>query len=164
MTFNILDIGCGGCPCGDVNIDVQLTKRKPENFILASAEFLPFQDNTFNIVRSSYVIEHCADAKRAIQEHVRCCKKKVVIITDNNEWIGEVWFRLLGYGRIFHKEHCYAWTIEYLNNLLKRLCLKARVKAVNLSPTHVVRIVAIFGRLPRIGIWFYRDLVAEIIR
>lgn len=51
-----LDIGCGNNSKGSVNIDIYLPDRVPKNFIVASAEYLPFQDNVFDFVYSSYVV------------------------------------------------------------------------------------------------------------
>lgn len=158
----ILDIGCGESPKGNINIDIYIPKEIPENFILASAEYLPFKDNTCDIVESSYVIEHCINPVNFILNQVRISKDKVIIVTDNSEWIGDYWFRLVGSGRIFHDEHYYRWTVEYLDNLLKRLGLRAKVCACNLSTTLAVKVISFLGRLPRIGRLFYRDIKSYI--
>ncbi|MCX6000374.1 MAG: methyltransferase domain-containing protein [Chloroflexi bacterium] len=79
--FEVLDIGCGEVTRGDVNIDIYVPRVRPPNFILASAEHLPFRSGAFGIVRSSYVIEHCTDCTRSIMEHVRCCQEKAVVAT-----------------------------------------------------------------------------------
>lgn len=157
-----LDIGCGNNAKGSVNIDIYLPERIPENFIMASAEYLPFQDDIFDLVHSSYVIEHCLNPSHFIEELVRLSNNKVVIITDNSEWIGDYWFRLTGNGRIFHDEHYYRWTVEYLNHLINRLGFKAKVSALNLSPTNIVVFTSLLGRIPRIGRFFLRDIMAVI--
>lgn len=157
-----LDIGCGEVARGTINIDLYLPTKMPGNFILASAERLPFQSNVFDIVFSSYVIEHCLNPAHFIQDQVRCSRDKVITITDNSEWIGDYWFRLTGNGRIFHDEHYYMWSVEYLENLIRRLGYESKVEACNLSPTYVVAFFSRLGRLPRIGRLCYRDLKAEI--
>lgn len=161
--WRTLDIGCGEVPKGDVNIDIYVPQRLPQNFVLASAEYLPFRDRAFEVVRSSYVLEHCTIPTQSIKEHIRCARARAIIITDNSEWLGDYLFRLLGWGRIFHPEHCYRWTTEYLHNLLARLGLEATVRACNLSPTLVVRLSSLLGKLPRIGTWFYRDIEAVVL-
>lgn len=157
-----LDVGCGGHPKGDVNVDIYAPSNIPNNFILASAEYLPFKKNIFDLVYSSYVIEHCLNPAQFIEDQVRCSKEKVLIIADNCEWIGDDWCRITGNGRIFHDEHCYAWTVEYLDNLIRRMGYKGKVKALNLSPTYVTMIFSNLGKIPRIGRFFYRDIMAEI--
>lgn len=157
-----LDIGCGINGEGIVNLDVYIPSNIPRNFILGSAEFLPFKDKSFEIVKSSYVIEHLLYPTKFILENKRISKNKIIIITDNSEWIGDLFFRVVGVGRIFHDEHYFRWTKEYLRNLMIRLNLNANVSACNLSPSFFVKSLSILGKLPRIGVWFYRDLFAEI--
>lgn len=159
-----LNIGCGEKPEPGINIDIYLPKIIPENFILASAEYLPFKDNTFDMVISSYVIEHLINPAEFIKKQFDITRWKVIIITDNSEWLGDLWFRLVGHGRIFHDEHCYRWTVEYLKNLLDRLELNSCVFACNLSPSYIVSALSKFGKIPRLGRWFYRDIVAEIVK
>lgn len=158
----ILDIGSGAEPKGTINLDVYLPNPVPENFVLASAEMLPFKDKSVDVIHSSYLIEHLLSPANFIKDQVRIARNKVIVVTDNSEWIGDGWFRLIGNGRIFHDEHCYRWTVEYLENLIRRLGFKAKVYACNLSSSPIVRASSLFRRLPRIGRWFYRDLVAEI--
>jgi ubiquinone/menaquinone biosynthesis C-methylase UbiE len=158
----VLDVGCGEIARGDVNIDQYVPKRIPANFILCSAEKLPFREASFGCVRNSYVIEHLIDPVKFINDCTMISKKKVVIITDNSDWLGEYYFRLVGSGRIFHPEHCYKWSVEYMRTLLSRLKIKAIVTPCNLSPSSMVKLISSFGKLPRIGIIFYRDISVEI--
>lgn len=162
MGFKSLDIGCGETPRGEVGCDLVIPKNRPKFFVVASAEALPFKSKSFDVVRSHYVIEHLTDPKTAILDQLRIARKKLIIVTDNSEWFGDAIFRLVKKGRLFHEEHCYRWTVEYLKNLLNRFKLKSKVFACNLSPTKVVKSSSVFGRLPRIGVWFYRDIYAEI--
>lgn len=159
-----LNIGCGERIEPGVNIDVYIPQNVPENFILASAEYLPFKENSFDIVRSSYVIEHLVNPAEFIKRQVAISKDKVVMITDNSEWLGDLWFRLVNNGRIFHDEHYYRWTVEYLKNLLTRLGFNSRVVACNLSLSYIVGALSKLGKIPRIGVWFYRDICAEIFK
>jgi hypothetical protein len=158
----ILDIGCGENAMGDINIDQYTPRNVPLNFILCSAEKMPFRAGSFFCVRNSYVIEHLLNPVDFIEQCIRLATCKVLIITDNSDWIGDLYFRFKGSGRIFNPEHCYKWSIEYLRTLFSRLDIKVTIKACNLSPTTIVRITSALGRLPRIGVLFYRDIVVEI--
>jgi len=158
----ILDIRCGENAKDNVNIDCYIPKKIPVNFVLGSAERLPFKEKSFDCVRSSYLIEHLLDPVNFIQNCTKIATKKIVIITDNSDWLGELYFRLVGSGRIFHAEHCYKWSVEYMRTLLSRLGKKAIVKPCNLSPTLIVKFLSLLGNLPRIGILFYRDIYVEV--
>src|SRR3989344_3249672 len=160
--MTLLDVGCGGNAQGDVNTDVYLPNPIPQNFILASAELLPFKDNSFDIVRSAYVIEHNLFPTEMIKEHFRVCQQRVVIYTDNSDWVGAIALRCLNTGYIFHDEHYFKWSKEYFRNLINRLGFKGEVRVFNSSPSVMVKLIALLGRLPRIGPLFYRDLGVEI--
>jgi len=161
--YKTLDVGCGEIPNGDVNIDIYDIKNKKNHFIIASAEYLPFKKNTFNTVRSSYVIEHCVKVEQFIKDHLRVARKKVIIITDNNEWVVDRLFRLTGKGRLFNKEHVYSWNKEYMENLLKKIGIKKfKVELKNLSPTLLTRILSKLAITQKLKHFFLRDLYIEI--
>lgn len=162
--MTMLDVGCGGSAQGDFNVDVYIPNPLPQNFVLASAELLPFKDNAFDIVRSAYVIEHNLFPTEMIKEHFRVCRKMVKTYTDNSDWLGLVIFRILNTGSIFHDEHYFKWSKEYLNNLIDRLGFKGKVWLFNSSPSAIIKSIAILGNLPRIGPLFYRDLGVEIVK
>ena len=92
----VLDAGCG---CGDkmcylsgsseeligVDVDIealQLGSKKddPHVFIGADVQGLPFKDNTFDVVYSTWVIEHLKKPKMFIQEAYRVLKKDGILI------------------------------------------------------------------------------------
>lgn len=159
----ILDIGCGENARGNINIDCYIPSKIPQNFILANAAYLPFRKNSVDIILSSYSMEHLINPAIFIQDIYKIAKEKVEIITDNSEWLGDVFFRLLGDGRVFHNEHYYKWSVEYLNNLISRLGYeKNKVYLLNLSTNSLVKGLSVFGKIPRIGNLFYRDLKIEI--
>lgn len=159
----ILDVGCGENAKGNVNVDCYLPAQIPSNFILANAEYLPFGDGTIDIVSSYYNIEHLLNPAVFIQNIFGIAREKIEIVTDNSEWVGDIFFRLLGDGRIFNDEHYYKWSAEYLTNLMKRLGYpKNRVYLLNLSNNILVKSLACLGRIPRAGNFFYRDLKVEI--
>ncbi|MFQ5441913.1 MAG: methyltransferase domain-containing protein [Thermodesulfobacteriota bacterium] len=158
----VLDIGCGLTPRGSINMDVFYPPKLPNNFILASADLLPFKANSIDIIVSAYVIEHLISPSDFIKSAARIARKKSIIITDNSEWIGDYFFRIIQKGRLFHHEHCYRWSIEYLNNLILRLGFECETRLADFSPTFFVHVFSCLGKIPYIGNFFYRDLVAEI--
>ncbi|MFH1601781.1 MAG: hypothetical protein ABIB61_02370 [Candidatus Shapirobacteria bacterium] len=160
--LSVLDVGCGDDFNGDVNIDVYLPQPLPPNFLLASGEKLPFKNDVFNIVRSAYVVEHCLEPIEFIKEQIRVSQKIVKIYTDNSDWLGIIAYRILNTGSIFHDEHYYKWSKEYFENILNRLNLKGKVTIFNSSPALLIRLLALLGKLPRVGPFFYRDLGVEI--
>ena len=60
--------------------------------------------------------------------------------------------------------HNFKWSIEYFQNILNRLNFRGKVEVFNTSPSILVKMMSWFGKLPRIGIVFYRDLYAEIYK
>jgi hypothetical protein len=67
--FQILDVGCGTNPMGDVNVDLYvgvsehrdpkpLVPKEIPNFVLCDACHLPFRDNSFKKVFSKDTLEH----------------------------------------------------------------------------------------------------------
>jgi hypothetical protein len=88
--------------------------------------------------------------------------KRVKIVTDNSDWIGDIFFRVIGRGRIFHDEHYFKWSMEYMRNLISRLGIPcATVVTCNLSSSNLVKVFSALSILPRVGIMFNRDLVVE---
>lgn len=90
-----LDVGCGMNPQGDVNIDVSVKPsvyRKTEgsapriepkrisNFVLASAEHLPFKNECFNEVICDSAIEHLKSPYKLLREVYRVCQWNGLII------------------------------------------------------------------------------------
>lgn len=153
--WQVLDIGCGSNPRGSVNMDVYIPDPLPPNFVLGSAELLPFRPKSFDLLTSQFVIEHVLEPAGFISAQVSRARKMVEIITDNSEWIGETWFRAFGTGRIFHDEHCYAWKKEYLDNLIRRLGYDGITTGYILpTETLITALSNKLARIPVIGIWF----------
>ena len=90
-----LDVGCGSRPKGDVNVDFfkhgwnrqEADQDKGEyvnphsipNFVVASAEALPFRSGVFDVAYSSHTIEHVYNLFKMLSELVRVSKRKVVV-------------------------------------------------------------------------------------
>lgn len=93
-TTLILDVGCGTKPKGTVNVDVsrkgvnkQIEEQnnevsmsaKANNFVLAHGEYLPFEDEIFDVVYSSHAIEHTQNPILMLKEMYRLAKRKVIV-------------------------------------------------------------------------------------
>jgi ubiquinone/menaquinone biosynthesis C-methylase UbiE len=87
----LLDVGCGpgihlqeyvsrGATCFGVDISERMLElarsRVPEaSFTLADAYTLPFSDGEFDIITSSFVLDHCKDLPGAVKETRRVLKE-----------------------------------------------------------------------------------------
>jgi ubiquinone/menaquinone biosynthesis C-methylase UbiE len=88
-------VGCGSRPGGDVNVDCFtlgwnsqegdqkqgefMNPRLIPNFVVAHAEFLPFNDECFDLVFSSHTIEHVKNPLKMMQELLRVSKRQVTV-------------------------------------------------------------------------------------
>lgn len=98
---NVLDMGCGegtrlnyliGKSKNGVGVDISRTavekakKRYPAlDFIEADLEKIPFNNNSFDLVYSAFVLEHLANPEKFIREAIRVTNHggKVVLIAPN---------------------------------------------------------------------------------
>ncbi len=98
---NILDMGCGegtrlnylvGGGKNGAGVDISSTaikkakKRYPGlSFIKADLEAIPFNNNSFDLVYSAFVLEHLTNPEKVIGEAIRVTRKKgkVVFIAPN---------------------------------------------------------------------------------
>lgn len=94
------------------------------SFVLASAEFLPFKDASFNKVLGVDVIEHLPDDKKAVLEAGRTLKPKgrIVLTTLKKE-------RRHYLKRILFKGHLREYSEETLEALFAGTELKVKKKA-----------------------------------
>jgi hypothetical protein len=120
----ILDVGCGPCPKGDVNVDlfygvasphIGYTTHKIEgipNFVKASAEALPFRDESFTLVHASHLMEHLKTPYQFLREAERvsydCVYIQVPALLEYKGAASE------------YPEHIYTWCKSSLENLLKK--------------------------------------------
>ncbi len=81
--FNILDVGSGNEPKGDVNIDLirhpTSLKKRAKNFVVADPAFLPFRDEAFNVAFSAFIIEQVPNPFRMLKEMCRVAKRKAIV-------------------------------------------------------------------------------------
>jgi len=71
-----LDVGVGAgvfgtVPRAGVCVDIDIPQTPPPFFVRASAEFLPFRDKSFEIVKAYNVLEHVTHPWDAIREILR---------------------------------------------------------------------------------------------
>jgi len=90
--YEILDVGCGDRPKGDVNCDLfigdfpHLQKSriiKPKiipNFVKCDAHHLPFKTAAFKETFSSHLIEHVNDPAKVLYEMLRVSREKVTFV------------------------------------------------------------------------------------
>jgi len=139
--YSILDVGCGDRPRGDVNCDIELRKNIP-NFVLCSAEYLPFRENSFDIVTSFYVIEHIPNIYKFLSELYRVSRKSILITTDNILWYVDIIdFILRSNARFTYEGHFHIFYPDQIKRLLQKLGYKVIVVSGNfgLEAEHMKR-------------------------
>ena len=152
-----LDLGCGDNARGTVNVDCYVPRKIPPNFVLANNEFLPFREKSFDYVTSYYNLEHLVSPVDFLRSAYKIARRRVDVLTDNSDWAGDFLFRIVGKGRIFHDEHYYKWSVEYLANLVKRAgCDDFEVYVENKSNGILVSLFA--------GLAFIRKLRPIVMR
>jgi len=76
--MNVLDVGCGDRPTGDVNLDL-FFYGKWNNFIIGEAHHLPFKNEAFNKVYAKNCLEHFEDPFKFFIEVKRILRKNGVL-------------------------------------------------------------------------------------
>jgi len=74
-----LDVGCGECMRGDVNVDVRKPVNRPRPFIQADAENLPFRDAILEEITCFHVIEHVESPQKLLNELIRVANSKITL-------------------------------------------------------------------------------------
>lgn len=87
----ILNIGCGNDTYGTDFVDI-FAKRKEVLTYNADTDKLPYEDNTFDEVYSTNMMEHLTNPAHFMREAMRVLKPegKLRIRTDNSKYIGIV--------------------------------------------------------------------------
>ena len=88
MAEKILNLGCGNSMYGTDFVDLY-PSRKDVIKCDVSQEKLPFKDNTFDVVFSSFVFEHLVNPQFTLKEIFRVLKKggKIEMHTNNAGWL-----------------------------------------------------------------------------
>jgi hypothetical protein len=116
-----LDVGCGGKPSGDVNVDLYIKQRdvygkyeRKDNpifkgDIVTDAHNLPFRERSFNEVYSSHLIEHLGSPSKFLRECERVAIRRVIVVCPSrwmkghrgnpfHKWtMTRKWFAIKGY-------------------------------------------------------------------
>jgi len=102
----VLDIGSGHNPYEKADVlceryleDVERTghvKIDARPFVIATLEFLPFKDESFDLVTCSHVLEHVDNPRRAFEEIKRVGKSAYVVTPS---WVAENYM----YRKRYHK-------------------------------------------------------------
>jgi ubiquinone/menaquinone biosynthesis C-methylase UbiE len=77
-TVELLDVGCGDVPKGNVNLDLFYYGRG-ENFVFGEAHHLPFKNETFIKVYSKHCLEHLENPVVFFGEAKRILKRGGVL-------------------------------------------------------------------------------------
>jgi SAM-dependent methyltransferase len=91
-----LDVGCGGGYLQEVGVSravgIDISNGQAVT-IVASAEFLPFRDQCFQLLFAGEVIEHLNDPGRALKDWVRVLGKggRMIVSTPNGLLVSRVW-------------------------------------------------------------------------
>jgi ubiquinone/menaquinone biosynthesis C-methylase UbiE len=114
--YEILDIGCGKNPQGDINIDylayadkyrIADLKNVP-NFLNADVQNLPFRDNVVSKVIMVHVLEHLDNPLKALREVRRVVMNEATIFVPNYPLEKETQY------------HFYSWNRWTLYNILNK--------------------------------------------
>lgn len=76
--MNVLDVGCGNRPTGDVNLDL-FFYGKCKNFVIGEAHHLPFKNNAFDKAYSKHCLEHFENPLKFFEETKRVLKNGGVL-------------------------------------------------------------------------------------
>lgn len=124
-------MGCGADRYGDVRLDVSkhfLNYDMCPN-ILGDAQYLPFKDNSFTIVKCQDVLEHLPNPFLAMKECTRVSKNLVVlrVPTERDIWPA-ILLNLLPLPKLnlyymlkSRKQHMHLWIIQH-KIIVKFLC------------------------------------------
>lgn len=112
-----LDLGCGGSPRGDVNLDLFTDDDSPHttqlidpkeinNFVIGSADLLSFRTNSMWGVSGYHLIEHLLVPTTCLADMARVAIKWLIIAVPNHPMFTE------------HHSHYYSWSKVSLEALL----------------------------------------------
>ncbi len=158
-TYSTLCVGCGANPEGTVNVDLYPNDRgqcvdnwnpkEVANFVLASADYLPFKDGVFKSVIARHVLEHLPVPIKAIEEWRRVCYGKIIIYIPSQ------------YVEDLTPSHLYGWNIHSLRNLLRQVFGDASVNVQYTSRLYrTVNKKAVMLNLLSRMLGFYTEIVA----
>jgi len=120
LADTLLDIGCSDkgvwehAPYKPTTVDIN-PAWEPD--IVADAHSLPFEDNSYDVVTITEILEHVKDDKKCLSEAYRIARKKVIITVPWEEmWTEE-------FGRFKNPDHIRYYTPDGFRELLMELGL-----------------------------------------
>lgn len=137
----ILDVGCGDRPKGDVNLDLfegesvdlqglrgKINPSETVNFVQGTIYNLPFRNKVFNKVLCHHLLEHLKEPKEAIKELIRVSRYGVEIIVPY-KWheIIQNWFQPQR-ARWAKKHHLWNFTKSQLESLFAEMNLYPSIR------------------------------------
>lgn len=142
-----LNVGCGSHIIENaVNVDEGLPK-------------LPYEDNSFDTVICSDVLEHLSSHKQAIEELLRIARKKIIITVPAYKWLYGRYDQLLGHKRRYHTNDFPGFEITHLFWFLVPILL-AR-KLFKLRHSQLTKIIDdIFFKLSKLHLNFGTTILA----
>jgi len=146
--MDILDVGCGSKPWGNINLDLfqganihhrfEYSPRDIEKFVNSDGSRLPFRDKSIDVIVSRHCLEHIPEPLKAARDWERVAKKAVVIMVLNNPTLEE------------YQEHLYSWSLVSFKRFLEQVFPMVHVWAN--TPLEDINKNSLFRRLLRIGL------------
>lgn len=148
----ILDVGCGSgayvlkiaqeYPQYQIKgVDYQYFeswKEKPDNFLIADAFSLPFEDNSFDTITLFEVLEHLPNPEKALAEYLRVCRKNLILTVPNCDRNMELWKSNLIYSHWFDNTHVNFYTLDTIKEEVTQAGFKVKeaylINRLNIQP------------------------------
>ncbi len=159
----VLDVGCAGgwfisemakkyphTKCYGVDVyepAISYAKKRYEaiTFSTADAHKLPYQNESFDLIVCTEVLEHVIDPKNVMDEITRILKKDGIAIIEMDS--GNLLFRIIWHWwtnmrkGVWKDSHIHAFTAKKLETLLKKSTLKIKTqRSFNFSMAVVFRL------------------------
>jgi len=166
--FEILDVGCGSKPRGDVNIDLLvegadrsgINPRNIPNLIKADCEFLPIRDKAFEVSHCRHLIEHLKDEKPCIEELERVTKKKIIITVPFKWWCKIADSLYPSWKKFAQEHHKHEYNMRDFKRLLLNSFEKIRFSYRYVSLLGALKSKAVYN--PKFPIPIPHELRAEV--
>lgn len=127
--MNVLDVGCGSTkehfPLEGKNIismSIERTNFNKEILdYVCDAHFLPFKDNSFDVVYCGHTLEHCDSPLIVLHELKRVAKQKIMLKVPSLKMVIDE----------EDPHHIYTWSKSSFSNLLAKVFSKYKVYETN---------------------------------
>lgn len=123
MNKKILNVGCGNDTYGTHFIDMN-PRRKDVLKVVIGEEKIPFNDNYFDVVYTTWCFEHLTNPNFGLKEMYRVLKPngRIILVTDNGSgWLWHTPFTKVNYSLHWGKDRHFAlYTMHHLKNHFKK--------------------------------------------